>query len=51
MEGKAIFEMPENVRTATINYLATRPYQEVYQLVQALMVLKAKEQDSEKEGA
>lgn len=34
------FAIPENVATAILNYLSTRPYREVYELITALQQIQ-----------
>lgn len=38
------YEINEDLATGILNYLVTRPYQEVYQAVQALQSLKEVEE-------
>ena len=48
--SEKIFLLPESIRQATINYLASRPYSEVAQGIDALLKLKeveAKDKDEQ----
>jgi len=38
--SKLTFEVPGTLLQATVNYLATRPYQETFQLIHALQQLQ-----------
>lgn len=46
-----MYKVPHNVLQAVINYLTTRPYAEVFQLINALTQLEKEEEEKKKKTA
>ncbi len=45
------YEIEDQLAQAVLNYLATRPYQDVFQLIAQLQALKSRDDDDEQAKA